>query len=147
MRRTLMLAGLSVWLPIVASAVELRDDLPFIDGRYATPTDCKFLQEFEAKGEERSLNNAAWHLTSKGFTDGWEQSCEFHAVFIRDKSATAQTICVAGAETWIKNYLFELQDSPPQHPDIYVFEGMDAPDADREGTQYSWCPSGAKPTE
>ena len=146
MRNSILPAIAFALLASTAASVELRDDLPFIEGRYATPTDCKFLQAFEAKGEGRSLNNSAWHLTSTGFTDGWEQSCSFHAVFIRGKTATAQSICVAGAETVLKSYLLELQDAPKEHPDIYVYEEAGAVGADPQGTQYSWCPPG-KPAE
>lgn len=146
MLRSFLIAITLASVGSAAFAIELREDLPFVKGRYATTEDCKILQSFEAKGEKPNLQNAAWHLTSEGFTDGWEQACSFHAVFVRGTAATAQAICSAGADTTLKSYLFFLQDMPKDHPDIYVHEEEGASGADTQGVQYSWCPSG-KPSQ
>jgi len=127
-------------LPVAIEAVEVRDDLSFVKDRYAQQSDCATLQSSEKNGEQRSLNNAAWHLTKDGFSDGWEQYCTFHAVFMRDDTATATAICGEGAETTMEHFYFEQEKQSVKHPELYVYrKGDDTPEG-RQGIAYSWCP-------
>ena len=129
-------------LPAAIEAVEVRNDLPFAEGRYAQKADCDVLQKSEKKGESRNLHNAAWHLTKDGFSDGWEQYCSFHAVFVRDNSATATAVCGEGSLTTLADYYFQLEDQPAGNPDITVFRKGDDTTEGQQGVTYCWCPTG-----
>ena len=142
MRFAIKLGLALVFVPSTISAVEVLDTLPFAKGRYAIESDCKHLQEFEAKGESFNLENSAWHLESGGFTDGWESSCTFHAVFLKDNRATAHAVCISGAQSWPRLYLLEKEERGDETADIIVWSGEDTnnPDNNLQGDVYSWCP-------
>ena len=142
MRFAIKLGIVFALYPVAISAVEVREDLSFVKGRYATEADCATLQAFEKKGQAVSLENSAWHLTATGFSDGWENSCQFHAIFERDTSATVQAVCVAGAEVWPKLFYLAADDSGEQLPAIWVHEDTPGNEDGRQGVEYRACPRG-----
>ncbi|PCH48416.1 MAG: hypothetical protein COC23_00130 [Hyphomicrobiales bacterium] len=128
-----------VFMPVSTYAVEMRDDLSFITGRYASPENCKKLQAIDRKGGPKTIADYFWHLTPQGFSDGWEASCQFHVVFQRDRTATAQSICVEGAHTSIDWKYFELHESKTSHPDLIIYPGSEGGGDSSMGESYVYC--------
>jgi hypothetical protein len=124
----------------VSNAVEVRETLPFVEGRYATAENCELAKAFDKTGGDHTKAISPWHLTARGISDLWESSCQFHVVFVRGKEATAHAICVSGAETYPRLYFFLKTNSPVTHPDILVFTGEHDKASDNMGEDYIWCP-------
>jgi hypothetical protein len=124
----------------VSNAVEVRETLPFVEGRYATVENCELAKTFDKAGGDHSKAVSPWHLTAKGFDDLWESSCKFHVVFVRGDEATAHAICVFGGETYPKLYYFWKTESPADHPDIQVFTDENDRSDNNMGEDYIWCP-------
>ncbi|MFD0918035.1 hypothetical protein ACFQ14_16655 [Pseudahrensia aquimaris] len=146
MRRALLFSGaiLALFLgPATAQSLEVREDLNWIEGIYATPDGCAKMKARVAAGEPRSFANAVSYLTKDGFTDGWEGSCDFHAVFVRGDFATAQSICQEGASVSFTQFLFSREQVDSERADIYVFydesSNADPATIQPEGELHRWC--------
>ena len=120
-------------------AAELHGQLPWIDGRYATASDCNDLQKFERAGEAGGLVNSRWHLNPDGFTDAHESSCEFIGVITKGDTAIVHASCVAGAEQWPETYAI-YRDTSSGRSVLYVHSGES--EKGREGEEYIACPPG-----
>lgn len=125
-------------------AVEMREDLSFISGRYASADNCKKLQAVDRKGGPSKIDDYFWHLTPKGFSDGWEASCSFHVVFQKRRTATAQSVCIEGAHSSTDWKYIELHESKTSHPDLIIYPGSESGGDSSMGETFIYCPI-AKP--
>ena len=127
-------------IPVSLEALEMRENVPFVEDRYATEANCKLLKAFDRAGGDHTKAISPWHLTSTGFTDLWESECSFHAVFVRGNEATAHAVCTFSAETYTRLYYIHKTDQPADHPDIDVYTDENDKSSDGQGERYIWCP-------